>query len=368
MPGQIKEVAAMRKLLQATGIILVASALLLLMQKWLMPTAAPVAGANNTIYFYNWGDYIDPDILAQFEEETGYRVVYETFDSNEAMMTKVAQGGTPYDLIVPSEYTIEMMRDEGLLMPLDHSKIVGLENLDPRFMDQAFDPGNEYSIPYFWGTLGIIYDTRKYSPEDVAQWRNLWEPKFKNDILIYDGARESLGIGLLANGHSLNTKDDAILHKVARDLTGFMANVKGILADEIKMYLVQEEVGVGITFSGEAAMALEENENLAYHLPAEGSNIWFDNLAIPASAQNPEGAYALINYLLEPEIAAQNADYIWYSSPNQAAYDLIDPEAREDEMLYPDDEEIARLEAFQDLGQETTILYNDLFLELKLAP
>lgn len=323
---------------------------------------------NNMVYFYNWGDYIDPDILTQFEEETGYHVVYETFDSNEAMMTKIEQGSTSYDLAGPSEYTVEMMKSKDLLIPLDHSKIVGLENIDERFLNQPYDPNNEFSIPYFWGTLGIVYDTTKYTEEDVSTWRNLWDEKFKGEILIYDGARETLGIGLIANGHSLNTTDEQTLEIVRNDLKKFMLNVKAILADEIKMYLAQEEASIGIIFNGDASLAIEENENLAYHIPEEGSNVWFDTLVIPKTSKNPEGAYALINYLLRPDIAAQNAEYIMYSSPNKEAIKLIDPEILENKTLYPSDEIINNLEVFKNLGQEMTILYNDLFLDLKLSP
>lgn len=326
------------------------------------------SASSNTIYFYNWGDYIDPEILKDFEKETGYKVVYETFDSNEAMITKVEQGATSYDLVVPSDYTVEMMREKDLLLPLDHSKIRGLENIDPRFMDLPYDKGNVYSVPYFWGSLGIVYDKTKYKAEDFESWRNLWDKKFEGEILIFDGARETLGIGLLANGYSLNTKDEKILKQVRDDLKGFMKNVKAILADEIRMYLTQGEASVGICFNGDAALALEENENLAYAIPKEGSNIWFDTLVIPKTAKNKEGAYALISYLLRPEVAAKNAEYIWYSTPNKKAKELLDPEALEDPTLYPPDNIVNKLEVFENLGQESTILYNDLFLELKISP
>lgn len=325
-------------------------------------------GDSKTVYLYNWGDYLDPDILASFEEETGYKVVYETFDSNEAMLTKIEQGATAYDVAVPSEYTVDMMIARDMLLPLDHSKLEGLENIDPRFLDWSFDPGNKYSVPFFWGTLGLVYNTKKYTEEDVDSWANLWDPKFKNEIIIYDGARETMGVGLLKNRMSLNSKDIDDLEYVRKDLRGMMANVKAILADEIKMYLAQEEANVGITFSGEAASALAENENLAYHIPREGANIWFDNLVIPKTSKNVDGAHALISYLMRPEIAAQNADYIWYSTPNKAAMDLIDPEALEDETLYPSEEVISKLEVFENLGQEMTIIYNDMFLDLKISP
>lgn len=323
---------------------------------------------SNTLYLYNWGDYIDPDLIDKFEEESGYKVVMETYDSNEAMITKIKQKSTNFDICIPSEYAVEMMRDQGLLEKLDHKKIVGLDNIDERFLDVAYDPGNEYSIPYLWGTFGIVYNTKKYEESDFDSWKNLWDKKFKGEILSFDGARETLGIGLLANNLSLNTTDPKKLVEVRDELIGFMGNVKAILADEIRMYMALEEANVGITFSGDASSAIESNENLSYAIPKEGSNIWFDTIVIPKTSKNQKAAYAFINFMLEPENAAQNADYIWYATPNKKALDLIDPEARNDKTLYPDDDVIDKLEVFKALDKESTILYNDLFLDLKISP
>lgn len=323
---------------------------------------------SNTLYLYNWGDYIDPDLIDKFEEESGYKVVMETYDSNEAMITKIKQKSTNFDICIPSEYAVEMMRDQGLLEKLDHNKIVGLDNIDERFLDVAYDPGNEYSIPYLWGTFGIVYNTKKYEESDFDSWKNLWDKKFEGEILSFDGARETLGIGLLANNLSLNTTDPKKLLEVRDELIGFMGNVKAILADEIRMYMALEEANVGITFSGDASNAIESNENLSYAIPKEGSNIWFDTMVIPKTSKNQKAAYAFINFMLEPENAAQNADYIWYATPNKKALDLIDPEARNDKTLYPDDDVIDKLEVFKALDKESTILYNDLFLDLKISP
>lgn len=323
---------------------------------------------SNTLYLYNWGDYIDPDLIDKFEEESGYKVVMETYDSNEAMITKIKQKSTNFDICIPSEYAVEMMRDQGLLEKLDHSKIVGLDNIDERFLDVAYDPGNEYSIPYLWGTFGIVYNSKKYEESDFDSWKNLWDKKFEGEILSFDGARETLGIGLLANNLSLNTTDPKKLLEVRDELIGFMGNVKAILADEIRMYMALEESNVGITFSGDASSAIESNENLSYAIPKEGSNIWFDTMVIPKTSKNQKAAYAFINFMLEPENAAQNADYIWYATPNKKALDLIDPEARNDKTLYPDDDVIDKLEVFKALDKESTILYNDLFLDLKISP
>lgn len=322
---------------------------------------------SNTLYLYNWGDYIDPDLIDKFEEESGYKVVMETYDSNEAMITKIKQKSTNFDICIPSEYAVEMMRDQGLLEKLDHSKIVGLDNIDERFLDVAYDPGNEYSIPYLWGTFGIVYNTKKYQESDFSSWKNLWDKKFEGEILSFDGARETLGIGLLANNLSLNTTDPKKLVEVRNELIDFMGNVKAILADEIRMYMALEEANVGITFSGDASSAIESNENLSYAIPKEGSNIWFDTMVIPKTSKNQKAAYAFINFMLEPENAAQNADYIWYATPNKKALDLIDPEAKNDKTLYPDDDIIDKLEVFKALDKESTILYNDLFLDLKIS-
>lgn len=323
---------------------------------------------GNTIVFYNWGDYIDPELLTQFEEETGYSVIYETFDSNEAMMTKIEQGGTRYDVAVPSEYMIEQMIEADLLQEIDHSLLPNLENINPRFLDLEFDPNNRFSIPYFWGTLGIIYNTNYVDESEVQQWNDLWNPKFRNNIMIYDGAREVLGVGLQSLGYSLNETDSTRLREATNKMKTLMPNILALVADEMKMHLGNEEAMIGVTFSGEASMAIWENPELAYVLPEEGSNLWFDNIVIPHNAQNVEGAHALIDFLLRPEVAAKNADYVGYSTPNEAATALMDPEVISDEAFYPSEDALDKLEVYRGLGQEKLIEYNDLFLEVKIEP
>ena len=323
---------------------------------------------GNTIVFYNWGDYIDPELLTQFEEETGYSVIYETFDSNEAMMTKIEQGGTRYDVAVPSEYMIEQMIEADLLQEIDHSLLPNLENINPRFLDLEFDPNNRFSIPYFWGTLGIIYNTNYVDESEVQQWNDLWNPKFRNNIMIYDGAREVLGVGLQSLGYSLNETDSTRLREATNKMKTLMPNILALVADEMKMHLGNEEAMIGVTFSGEASMSIWENPELAYVLPEEGSNLWFDNIVIPHNAQNVEGAHALIDFLLRPEVAAQNADYVGYSTPNEAATALMDPEVISDEAFYPSEDALDKLEVYRGLGQEKLIEYNDLFLEVKIEP
>ena len=354
----------MRKIVQGILAILAISAVLFGV-RYQLEHAEGYTG-DKVINFYNWGDYIDPELLKEFEAETGYKVIYETFDSNEAMMAKIRQGGTPYDITVPSEYMIQEMMKDGMILPLDHSKLSNLQHLDQRFLNLDFDPDNKYSVPYFWGTLGIVYDTSKYSEEDFQSWNDLWRPELRNDILIYDGAREVMGIGLQSLGYSLNETDDLALELATVKLKQLMPNIRAMVSDEIKMYLSQGEAGVGITFSGEAKTALERNPKLAYTVPKEGSNIWFDNIVIPKTARNVEGAYALINFLLRPDVAARNAEYIGYATPNKTAMEQLPEEVTQDTAFYPDDELIARLEVYKGLGQSKLVEYNDHFLEVKI--
>lgn len=315
---------------------------------------------------YNWGDYIDPALLKKFEKEYGYKVIYETFDSNEAMLTKVEQGGTAYDIAIPSEYMIQKMMKQNLLLKLDHSKIKGLETIDPKFLDLPFDKKNQYSIPYFWGTLGIIYNDKFIKEEDMQHWDDLWKPELKNNVMLIDGAREVIGLALNSNGHSLNSKKDNELDQASEKLTRMTRNVKAIVADEIKMYMINEESAAAVTFSGEAREMLDNNEHLHYVIPEEGSNLWFDNIVIPKTAKNVDGAYDFINFMLEPENAATNSEYIGYSTPNKEAKKLLPKEITEDEQFYPDQDTMKNLEVYQDLGSKYLEIYNDRFLEFKM--
>lgn len=353
----------MKRLSILIGTILVACLVLFGIRKR-FETAT--AGSKDTIIVYNWGDYIDPELITQFEEETGYKVIYETFDSNEAMLTKIKQGGTNYDIAIPSEYTINKMVKENLLEKLDYSKIKGIEHIDPRFLHQSFDPENTYSIPYFWGTLGIVYNTKVYPEGYLKEWRDLWKPELKDSILFIDGAREMMGIALQTLGYSLNEKDETIVKEAGKYLKTLMPNAKAIIADEMKTYMIQGEANIAVTFSGEAAKMLNENEDLAYVVPSKGTNLWFDNIVIPKTVGNKEGAYAFINFMLRPEIAAKNAQYVGYATPNKDALALLPEEVTSDESFYPSEEAMEKMEVYENLGTNLLSLYNDLFLEAKI--
>ncbi|EOL42306.1 ABC transporter substrate-binding protein [Enterococcus phoeniculicola] len=353
------------KKLQSLFLGILAIILILFFSVRQLEKASGMAGAD-IVTIYNWGDYIDPELIKKFEKEYGYKVNYETFDSNEAMFTKIQQGGTAYDITIPSEYMIQKMMKEQLLLPIDHSRLTGMKAIDERFLDLDFDPNNQYSVPYFWGTLGIIYNDKFVNEADMKHWDDLWRPELKDNVMLIDGAREVMGLSLNSLGDSLNSKDISELDNASKKLTGLTANVKAIVADEIKMYMINEESAVAVTFSGEAAEMLEENEHLHYVIPSEGSNLWFDNIVIPKTAKNIQGAYDFINFMSEPENAAQNAEYIGYSTPNKEAKKLLPKEISEDKQFYPDDKTIEHLEVYEDLGSKYLGIYNDYFLEFKI--
>ncbi|WP_040227888.1 ABC transporter substrate-binding protein [Bhargavaea cecembensis] len=355
----------MKDIVRAALAVLIASALLIWANSELGKSAGN-AGAD-TITVYNWGEYIDPDLLKQFTEETGIRVVYETFDSNEAMMTKIQQGGTSYDIAVPSEYMIEKMRENDLLIPLDHSKLPNMKHLDPYFLDLAFDPGNEYSIPFFWGTLGIVFNPELLDGDyDFNSWEDLWDPALNQKVILVDSAREVIGMGLNVLGYSLNSTSVRELDEASAKLSGLAPNVKAIIGDEITQMMQQNEATVALTWSGQALDMMSENESLDYAVPEEGSNLWFDNMVIPKTAANIDGAHQFINFMLDPEVAAQNADYVGYSTPNADALDLMDPEIVNDERFYPDEEAREHLEVYRNLGPEMLGDYNERFLKFKM--
>ncbi|MGC5325220.1 ABC transporter substrate-binding protein [Brevibacillus sp. SYSU BS000544] len=354
----------MKQLVRMFSIIFIAAFALMYLTSYLNESEG--YSGENTLTVYNWGDYIDPELIEQFEEETGIKVIYQTFDSNEAMITKIKQGGTTFDVAVPSEYTISKMKEENLLLPLDHAKLPNLVNINPRFMDLSFDPKNEYSIPYFWGTVGIIYNPEMLDGKEITSWNDLWSEDLRNQILLLDGAREVMGMGLNSLHYSLNDTDEQHLQEALRKLQTLTPNVKAIVGDEIKMLLANEEAAIGVVWSGDASEIMGDNEKLDYVVPEEGSNLWFDNMVIPNTAKNIEGAHQFINFMLEPEHAAQNAEYVGYSTPNEKAMEILPEELSGDKRFYPDPEVTEKLEVYDNLGKKMLAHYNELFLEFKM--
>lgn len=317
---------------------------------------------------YNWGAYVNPDLITKFEKQTGYKVNYDTFDSNEAMLTKIQQGGTSYDITVPSEYTVQKMRDLGLLQKLDLNKITAMKYYDPRFLNLPFDPKNAYSIPYFWGTLGVTYNDKYVKPGDIKTWNDLWKPEFKNNIMLVDDARDVFGFALLSLNKSVNTTNNSDLLTAKGKLDALMPNVKAIAADEIKMYMAQNQAAIAVGYSGDASEMIDQNKHLHYVIPEDGTNLWFDNIVIPKNAKHLKAAYAFINFINQPENAAQNAEYIGYSTPNAGAKKLLPKAITRQRDFYPTNAMMKNYQVYTNLSQQKTEQYNDLYLEFKMAP
>ncbi|WP_237049496.1 ABC transporter substrate-binding protein [Leuconostoc lactis] len=319
------------------------------------------------LHVYNYGSYIDPDLLTKFTKQTGYQVSYETYDSNESMMVKLKQGGSNYDLVFPSEPYVAKLAQENLLAPLDHQKIRGLENLDPMLLNHAFDPNNRYSLPYFWGTTGIMYNAKVFSKDEVDTWAKLWAPKMKDQVMLIDAPRESIGMGLQALGYSENDHDPAHIQAARQKLAALAPNVKAVLNDEIRAYVTSGEANVAVAYSGVADYAHAINPDIDYVIPKDGGSVWTDNMSIPKNAQNKAGAYAFINFLLDPKNAAQNAEYVAYSSPNLAAKKYLSKEITSDKILYPQRSELAKVEHYENLTDKTVRDYSNNWLEAKMA-
>ena len=324
------------------------------------------SGEQQQLFLFNWGNYIDPELIKEFEAETGIQVVYETFDSNDAMEAKLKQGGTRYDIVFPSESSITKLVSQNLLQKLDHSKIKGLENISPFLLNSPVDNANQYTIPYFWGTVGIMVNTKYIDPESIQTWSDLWKEDFKNKVLVLDGNREALGMALQSLGYSLNSKNEEELKAAEEKLKQLKSNVRAVLNEEIKTMMKLEEAPIGMGYSGDAASVATENSNVQYILPKDGSAVWTDNFAIAHTAVNVEGAYAFINFMLRPENAARNAEYVGYSTPNEKAKELMDSEVISDETFYPSEEIINSLEHYEYLGNDWIQKYNEAFLDFKM--
>jgi spermidine/putrescine transport system substrate-binding protein len=282
------------------------------------------------------------------------------------MFTKIQQGGTAYDIAVPSDYMIQKMRKAKLLLPIDHRKLKGLDNINTQFLNQSFDPHNRYSVPYFWGTLGIIYNDKYVRADEMQHWQDLWNPKWRNSIMLVDSARDIMGFALVRDGYSMNSTNLDQLQQAAGTLNKLAPNTKAVVADEIKMYMIANEAPLAVTWSGEASEMLAGNSHLHYVVPTEGSNLWFDNIVMPKTAKHQKAAYAFMNFMLEPKNAAQNAEYIGYATPNNKAKALLPKAVRDDRQFYPPAAAMKHLEVYADLGTKWVQQYNDLFLEFKM--
>lgn len=321
------------------------------------------AGGGEVVNVYNWGEYIDKDLLDKFEDETGIRVIYSNFNTNEDLYVKIKNGGSNYDVIVPSDYMIERMVNEDMLRAINWENVPNMEYVDQEYQHHSYDPKQIYSAPYFWGTMGIVYNTSLVE-EEVDSWDILWDETYRRDIIMLDSSRDSIGIALARLGHSINSRDPEELEAAKQLLMEQYPLVYAYLVDQTRDIMINGEAALAVMYSGDAVDALDNNEDLAYAVPEEGSNLWFDAMVIPKAAKNPENAEKFINFMLDPANAAQNAEYVWYSLPSSTARQLLSEELRDNEVAYPPLELLEQLEVFRDPGSFVK-MYDEMWQEIK---
>lgn len=332
------------------------------------------AADPNILYVYNWGEYIDEDVITEFEEETGIKVVYDMFETNEEMYPVIDAGAVVYDVVCPSDYMIQKMIENNMLAELDFTNIPNLDQIDPKFLEKSktFDPENKYSVPYTWGTVGILYNDSLVAPEDVpTKWSDLWNPKFSDELLMQDSVRDAFMVALKSLGYSLNTTDEKELNEAKDLLIQQKPLVQAYVVDQVRDKMLGGEAAVGVIYSGEMLVLQEELEdmeadfNLEYVIPEEGTNVWIDSWVVPKNAIHKENAEKWINFLCRPDIALKNFEYITYATPNKGAFDLLDDDMKNNLSIFPTDEMLGDSEVYEYLGDGADNYYNDLWKKVK---
>lgn len=322
--------------------------------------------SSEEIYVYNWGEYIDPEVIELFEKETGITVNYEEFETNEEMYTIVAKGARVYDVICPSDYMVQKMIENNLLAEVNYNNIPNLTYIGKQYMESAegFDKGNKYCVPYCWGTVGIMYN-KKMVNEEIDSWEVLFKPEYKNQILMQNSVRDAYCVALAYLGYDINTLNESELKEATDLLISQKPLVQAYVVDQVRDKMIKNTAAIGVIYSGEAIYMQRENSDLEYVVPKEGSNVWIDGWVIPKNCRNKEGAEAWINFLCRPEIALMNFDYITYSTPNEGARELIeDEDIKYSEIAFPDDSILGRCNVYNYLGKEGDKLYDEYWTKV----
>lgn len=324
--------------------------------------------SNGEVIIYNWGEYIDPDVLEMFEEETGIKVVYDEYETNETMYPKVEAGAAQYDLVCPSDYMIDKMIEKGLVQELNFDNIPNAKQyIGEQYYEQSkeFDPENKYSVPYCWGTVGILYNQTMVS-EPITSWDVLWDAQYENNILMQDSVRDAFMVALKRNGNSMNSTDDAELNAAKVALIEQKPLVQAYVVDQVRDKMIGNEAAIGVIYSGEAIYTQRENADLVYVIPEEGTNVWIDSWVMLKNAPNKENAEKFLDFLCRPEIALKNFEYITYSTPNIGAQELIeDEDIKNSPIAFPDLSQYNNIETYQYLGEEFDEKLNELWKQVK---
>lgn len=321
--------------------------------------------SSNVVNVYNWGEYIDESVLKDFEAATGIKVNYQMYDSNETMYSKIAGGGANYDVVIPSDYMVARLIEEDLLAPLNFDNIPNFADIDPALKNPAYDPENLYSVPYMWGLMGVIYNTKAVDEEDLGSWDLLWNEKYAGDILMIDNSRDAIGIALKRLGYSYNTTDEAQVRQAVDLLVEQWPIVQAYVMDDIFQKLEGANAYVGTYYYGDYLTMYENNPDLGFYIPEEGTNIYVDAMCILKDAPNKENAEAFINYMCSTQAGLKNCEAIWYSSPLLSVREELDPEIADDPYAYPDADIMAKCESYAGLPQNILDLYDSEWIRLK---
>lgn len=317
------------------------------------------------LYVFNCGDYIDMDVIDMFEKKYPHiNVIYDTFDTNEIMYQKLVSSNIPYDVLIPSDYMIERLIKEDRLVKIDLSKITNYDKISNSFKGGAYDPNEEYTVTYMWGTLGILYN-KKHVKEPVTSWSILWNDQYKGKILMLDSMRDSMGVALKKLGYSMNSKNPDEINAAKNALIEQSKLVADYGVDILKDKMIAGNYSLSVAWSGDAVWMIQENPDLGYVVPDEGSNIWSDAMCISKTGKNIEAAHLFIDFMSSTEVARKNAEYIGYSTPQTEALSLLDEDLRNNDIYNPPASVIERCESFNDLG-ETIKLYNEAWEEVRL--
>ena len=335
-----------------------------LMAALLMTALPSCGGSKNVVNVYNWGEYMDLSVLEDFEAQTGIQVNYQTYDANESMYSLLSSGGSSYDVIIPSDYMISRMIDEDMLEPLDFSRIPNFEDIDPALKNPEYDPTNAYSVPYMWGTVGIIYNTEKIS-RPVDGWDILFDPDYTGQILMFDNSRDAIGIALKVLNYSYNTTDAAQITQAVDLLVEEKPLIQSYVMDQIFDKLEGGEAAVGPYYAGDYITMSENNPALAFCLPKEGSNLFVDAMCIPKGAANKENAEAFINFMCSTEVGVKNCTEIGYSTPLLSVKEALPDAIKNNPVAYPSAEDLARCETFTNLPEDVLMLYDSEWTRLK---
>ena len=325
-------------------------------------------GSSDKLYIYTWAGYTDQDLLDRFAEETGIKAIADVFDSNEAMLARLQAGGSGgYSIIYPSEYMVQKMVELDMLTELDFSRLIGIERLFTRFQNPEYDPGNRHSLPVSWGTTGLLYNTRKLkeAPED---WNYLWEnqQKLSKRMTLLNDIREVMGAVLKMLGYSYNSTDSQQLQEAYDKLMALKPSVASFTSDAWRPQILSGDLLLAMCYSADANEVMEENEDLQYVVPKSGSSLWMDTLAIPKSAPNSEGAYAWMNFMLQPDVAAQICERLSFATPNKEAFYLLPTEVQDNQSLFPSEASLELCEGIAPVGDFSEI-YDSYWTKLTSA-